>query len=182
MVITATTTYNLDSLKVFQQVAARHVNPKYYAGLRIFYLLAGVAGLGIGVYYTLAVFGGDHDIVTIALAGLGIYMGIQMLIMGVQYYDYFAKRAMASIPEGGHKNYYSFEKDQIVLSNQARSGSYSYTQFGYVYETKNYFLFYINVKNGYVLEKAGIENATSDQLRQLLDSKCTYPVIQLNDI
>ena len=182
MVITATTNYSLDGLKVFQQVAARHVNPKYYAALRIFYLLAGAAAMGIGVYFLFAVIGGDHDLVSIALVGLGIYMGAQLLNMGIQYYDYFAKRAMASIPGSGLRNFYSFEKDQIVLSNQARSGSYSYTQFGYIYETKNYFLFYINVKNGYVLEKAGIENATSDQLRELLNSKCTYPVIQLTDI
>ena len=182
MTITAMSIYNTDSLKVFQQVAAKRVNPTYYQGLRIGYLGAGAGALALGVYYAAVLIGGDNDVVTIALAVIGLYLGVQLLRTGIRYYDYFAQRAMKNIPPLALRNYFSFEEEQIVISNQMRSGSYPYSQFGFVCETKDYFLFYINRKNGYVMEKRGIENATADELRELLNSKLADPVVRLEDM
>ena len=182
MTITAMSIYNADSLKVFQQVAARRVNPAYYRGLRFAYLAVGAGALAIGVYYAATVLGGDYDVVAVALAVIGVYLGIQLLITGVRYYDYFAQRAMKNIPPLALRNYFSFEEEQIVISNQMRSGSYPYSQFGFVCETRDYFLFYINRKNGYVMEKRGLENASPDELRELLNSKLADPVVRLEDM
>ena len=182
MTITAMTSYTTDSLKVFQQVAARRVSKGYYLGLRIAYLIVGVCVFGIGIYYTVEVFGGDYDIVAVALAVIGLYLGVQLFWMGVTYYDYFAKQAMKKIPANALRNYYSFEDEQIVISNPMRSGSYPYSQFGVVCETKDYFLFFINRQNGYVMEKRGIENGTVEELRELLNRKLVDPVVRMEDI
>ena len=182
MVITASTNYTVEGLKTFQRVAARRVSKGFYAALRFVYLILGLCVFGGGIYYTVTVLGGNYDIVVIALAAIGLYLGAQLLWMGVTYYDYFANQAMKKIPPKSLRNYYSFEDEQIVISNQMRSGSYPYSQFGVVFETRNYFLFYINKRNGYVLEKRGIENATPEELRELLNRKLVDPVVQVEDI
>ena len=177
MVITAKTTYTAESLRLFQEVAARRLSPFYGKVLRPLYLLGGAAVLGVGAYYALAVAGGDQDFVAIVLAAGCLYLGGQLLWMGIRYYDYFARQAMRKIPAGALENFYSFEAEQVVISNRMRSGSYSYSQFGAVCETEDYFFFYFSRRNGYILAKDGIQNASAEELRGFLNGKLAEPVV-----
>ena len=182
MGITARTTYTEESLRLFQEVAARRLSPFFGKLLRPLYLLGGTAVLGLGVYYALAVARGDQDFVAIALAAIGLYLGAQLLWMGIRYYDYFAWQAMRKIPAGALENFYSFEAEQVVISNRMRSGSYAYSQFGAVCETKEYFLFYFSRRNGYILAKSGIQGASAAELRDFLNEKLAEPVVDMGPI
>lgn len=72
---------------------------------------------------------------------------------------------------GCRRCYFSFEEEQLVISNRMKSTSYPYEQFGVIYETAERFYFYINAYNGYILEKSGIRNGSADQLREFLNSR-----------
>ena len=73
--------------------------------------------------------------------------------------------------DGARRCYFSFEEEQLVISNRMKSTSYPYEQFGVIYETAERFYFYINAYNGYILEKSGIRNGSADQLREFLNSR-----------
>ena len=179
MAITARTTYTEESLRLFQEVAARQLSPFYGKLLRPLYLLGGAVVLTVGAYYAWSVAGGDQDFVAIVLAAGCLYLGAQLLWMGIRYYGYFARRAMKLIPAGALENFYSFEAEQVVISNRMRSGSYAYGQFGAVCETKDYFCLYFSRRNGYILAKSGLQNATAEELREFLNGKLAAPVVDI---
>ena len=180
MEITAKTTYTLENLMRFYQIAAQQMNPRRYGALRVAYLLGGAAVFALGAYYAVQVFfRGDGDLVAILLAGIALYLGAQLLWMGIRFYRYYAKRAMKSIPKNSMCNYFRFEGEQIVISNRLRSSGYPYSQFGGVFETKDSFFFYINPYNGYILEKSGLETASPAALRTFLSQKLEIAVVAL---
>ena len=78
---------------------------------------------------------------------------------------------IAAMRMGARRCYFSFEEEQLVISNRMKSTSYPYEQFGVIYETAERFYFYINAYNGYILEKSGIRNGSADQLREFLNSR-----------
>lgn len=178
--MTAQTTYTLDNLMQFYQIAARQINPRRYGALRLAYLVGGAAVFSLGCYYAVQVLGrGDGDLVAILLAAIALYLGAQLLWMGFRYFHYYAKQAMKKIPKAARCNYYRFEDEQLVISNRLRSGGYPYGQFGGVYETEHRFFFYINTYNGYILEKSGLETMSAEELRDFLNTKLEHPVTSL---
>ena len=169
--MTGETTYTRENLTEFYRIAAMRMGTRRYQAFRLLYVLGGAALLLIGGYEALAVFGGEGDIVVILLAGLGLYLGAQLLQSGIRFYASFAARALRSIPEDARRCRFSFEEDQLVVSNRVQTVSYDYEQFGVIYETARGFYFYINAYNGYVLEKSGLRGGTADELRAFLNSR-----------
>jgi len=168
--------YTLENLTEFYRIAAMRMGARRYQIIRLLYLLGGAAVLLLGVYYGLDVLRGSGDIVVILLAAIGLYLGVQLLRTGCRFYAYFAARALKSVPENARRCYFSFEEDQIVISNRMKTISFPYEQFGMICETEQRFHFYINSYNGYILEKDGIRDGTADQLREWLNSKRAEPV------
>ena len=77
--MTGETTYTRENLTEFYRIAAMRMGTRRYQAFRLLYVLGGAALLLIGGYEALAVFGGEGDIVVILLAGLGLYLGAQLL-------------------------------------------------------------------------------------------------------
>ena len=168
--MTGETVYTLENLTDFYRIAAMRMGARRYRLIRLVYLLAGAGLILIGIYEGLAMLGGDGDIVVILLTALGLYLGVQMLRTGRRFYSYFASHAIKSIPKDSQRCFFSFEDEQVVISNRLISTSFPSEQFGVIYETADRFFFFINAYNGYILEKDGIDG-TAEQLRSLLNSK-----------
>ena len=140
--MTGETVYTLENLTDFYRIAAMRMGARRYQIIRMLYLLGGAALILIGAYEGLDVLGGNGDAVVILLAVIGLYLGIQLLQTGCRFYACFAARALKSIPEDARRCYFSFEEEQLVISNRMKSTSYPYEQFGVIYETAERFYFY----------------------------------------
>lgn len=180
--MTGETVYTLENLMEFYRIASGRRGTFRCRITRGLYLLGGAVLLALGAGYGIGVLRGDGDIVSILLAAIGIYLGIQLLRTGIRFYSVFAARALKSIPENARRCYFSFEEEQLVVSNRLKSVSYPYEKFGVIYETEQRFHFYINAYNGYILEKSGIQNGTADRLREYLNARREDAVEQVDGI
>lgn len=178
--MTGESTYTQENLMEFYRIAAARKGFLRYRTVRALYFLIGAAIFLVGLFYGISVLRGDGDLVGIILAAMGLYLGVQLLIVGWKFYSGFAARALKSIPEGARHCYFSFEEEQLVISNRLKSTSYPYEQFGVIYETEQRFHFYISVYNGYILEKSGIRGGTAEELRSFLNSRREDPVQQIS--
>lgn len=115
--MTGETVYTLENLTDFYRIAAMRMGARRYQIIRMLYLLGGAALILIGAYEGLDVLGGNGDAVVILLAVIGLYLGIQLLQTGCRFYACFAARALKSIPEDARRCYFSFEEEQLVISN-----------------------------------------------------------------
>jgi len=181
--IKAKAEYTREGMQIFYRTAARYVAPKFYTPMRVIYVLVGAVELVIGGYFATGLFNGEFDMTSLVIAVAGIYLGFRMFNTGVSYADTATRNTLKRIPPEGRRVFFDFEEgDELLLRNRERTINRPYSAFCSIYETKEYFLFYLDKRNGYILEKTGIENATPDQLREFLNSKCAQPVIQLNNI
>lgn len=177
--MTGESTYTLENLMEFYRIAATRMGARSRI-IRPLYFLAGAVLLLIGLTQGIGVLQGDGDLVAIALAACGLFLGVQLLYTGWRFYSGFAARALRSIPENARHCYFSFEEEQVVISNRLKSASYPYEQFGVIYETEQRFHFYISTYNGYVLEKSGLRGGTAEELRAFLNSRREDPVERLS--
>ena len=177
--MTGESTYTLENLMEFYRIAATRMGARSRI-IRPLYFLAGTVLVLIGLFQGLGVLQGDGDLVAIALAAISLYLGAQLLHIGWRFYNGFAARALKSIPENAQHCYFSFEDEQLVISNRLKSVSYPYEQFGVIYETEQRFHFYISTYNGYILEKSGIHDGTAEELRSFLNSRREDPVQQIS--
>lgn len=176
MAITASSRYTEQGLLLFQQTAAQRVSPGHYRRLRMAYMVGGVVLLVAGGWFLLDFCRAQRDVLTLLLAGITLYLSAQLIWMGVRYYRYFARRALRLIPEQAREIFFSFEPDQVVISNRLRSVSFAYDQFGAVCETAECFLFYLSDRNGYILEKSGLAGTDAQTLRAFLNQRLSQPV------
>lgn len=176
--MTGESTYTLENLMEFYRIAATRMGARSRF-IRPIYFLAGTVLALIGLVQGIGVLQGDGDLVAIALAAISLYLGAQLLYTGWKFYVGFAARALKSIPENAQHCYFSFEEEQLVISNRLKSASYPYEQFGVIYETEKRFHFYISTYNGYILEKSGLHDATAEELRSFLNSHRENPVEQI---
>ena len=71
--------------------------------------------------------------------------------------------------------------DHVVVGNRTKTYSFRYGDMvDTVYETERYFLLFIGWRNGYILEKSGIEGGDVDGLRAFLEEKLNQPVVWMD--
>lgn len=169
--MTGETVYTQESLREFYQIAAMRMSARRYRLVRLGYLALGAVLGVVGLWNGWQVLTGSGDLVVILLTAVGLYLGAQLFWTGWRFYSAFAARALRSIPENARRCWFSFEDEQLVISNLMKSASYPYEQFGAICETAERFHFYINAYNGYILEKSGLRDGDADSLRAFLNSR-----------
>ena len=174
MKYTGRTTYTLENLRTFQQVSAVIRGRQAYLLSRGSYAAAGILFAAIALWGLLSLPGSDgaDRFWNMVIVALGAWMAFQMLLTAVTYFTYFARRALRSIPADAHENFFSFEDRHVVVSNRTKSWSFRYGDMvDTVYETSKCFLLFIGWRNGYVLEKSGLDGGDVDGLRDFLAEK-----------
>lgn len=184
MKFTGRTTYSLENLRAFQKMSARIRGRRQYLLSRGSYAAAGIifAAITIWAICSIPSSSGSDRFWNLVIAVLGVWMTSQMLLTAITYFDFFARRALRSIPADAHENFFSFEEDHVVVSNRTKTYSFRYGDMvDTVYETEQYFLLFIGWRNGYVLEKSGIDGGDVDGLRAFLARKLKkdVPYIEL---
>lgn len=183
MIYKGRTTYTLENLRTFQQVSAVIRGRGKYLLSRGSYAAAGILFAAMGVWGLASIPGSDgaDRFWNMVIAALGAWMAFQMLLTAVTYFTFFARRALRNIPADAHENFFSFEEDHVVVSNRTKSWSFRYRDMvDTVYETNKCFLLFIGWRNGYVLEKSGVEGGEVDGLRDFLAEKLGKPVPYLD--
>ncbi len=183
MIYRGKSTYTLEGLRTFQRAAARIRGRRQYLISRGSYYIAGVlfACMAVFALVQLPSSDGATRFWNLVILILGAWMAVQMLITAVTYFDYFARRAMRSIPADAHEIFFSFEDDHVVVGNRTKTYSFRYGDMvDTVYETERYFLLFIGWRNGYILEKSGIEGGDVDGLRAFLEEKLNQPVVWMD--
>ena len=82
----------------------------------------------------------------------------------------FEKRKLAK----NVKNEYIFSEDDFQMSSNSIESSSSskikYSQIYKIYETKDYFYLFLDKASAAIVKKSGIENASTEDLRNLFES------------
>ena len=170
-------TYSLESLEEFQRLAARIRGRKQYLISRGSYFITAFIFAAMAVYAIRNLIIGERDFISILLAIAGTYLALRLLQTGVTYFSFFAKRAFRSIPENGLENFFSFEENHVVVGNRGRSVSFRYQDMvDTVYESEKYFFLFIGWRNGYILDKSGLEGGDIDGFRSFLEEKLGHPI------
>ena len=158
------TIYTFPSLVELQKVASKALAPKETLRKKAFSLAWGSCCLGMGVFMI------AHDY-SVLLALLLVIPGTVLMLRYVFFYQLLALGARLAMKEEQLENVFEFEGDRIIARQGENSAKYPYKQCGELLETPNSFYFIMDNGQGLMLDKAGLQGGSVDELRELLKQK-----------
>ena len=158
------TEYNFERLLELQRVVSKILAPKQTLSKKIGYLAWGTLGLGMGAYM---VAGGANPYLSSAC----LLMGFILLVRFYFFYHLMAWNAGRMMKKADRVHEFQFESDHILAWRGESSAKYPYAECSSLLETRSSFYFIMENGRGLMLDKAGIQGGSVDDLRALLEEK-----------
>jgi hypothetical protein len=158
------TEYSFERLMELQKVVSKVLTPQQTSRKRIFNLVLGTLGLGAGAYFSVA--GGNPY-----LSSACILMGLILLIRCYFFFHLMAWNANRVMKKAARVHEFQFEADHILAWQGQNSAEYPYARCKDLLETAHSFYFIMEDGQGLMMDKAGLQGGSADELRSLLEQK-----------
>ena len=175
--MTVTTYYCSKALiRDFQHVMARAGHPKRTLAKRILLAVLGTLFL-LCALLLLLIGGGAFEY---AFGILDLVCGIMCIVSAIWYYDRLARIALRSMPKNLDKMQFTFSENSILIDNALEHCEHNYSVFYGVCESRRLFVLMLTDRLGYSIDKSVLSEEETENLRNILQTRFSGPLIVYN--